>query len=150
MGFTNVLVVMVSLGLSMIFWANVDRFTEKRPAIRALIYSIAILYVMYWFFTDPIYVLWVLFLAVFVGAGMGYGSKAWRRWQMRDTIRRNDMGAPYDDGEWCSIYGYDIPEKHACSLGICYNPYRDNQRLQGTLKERQRKAKETAEEMRNW
>jgi hypothetical protein len=32
-----------------------------------------------------------------------------------------------DDLQWCSIYGYDIPPKHACIVGICFNPSRDGQ-----------------------
>lgn len=46
--------------------------------------------------------------------------------------------------QWCSIYGYDIPDDHACSIAICYNPYRDGQELRGTLEERKQAAIELA------
>jgi hypothetical protein len=55
-----------------------------------------------------------------------------------------------DDAEWCSIYGYDIPPDHACSVAVCYNPYRDGQELKGTLDERIALAKSTVQEIRSW
>jgi hypothetical protein len=32
-------------------------------------------------------------------------------------------------GEWCSVYGFNIPQEHACSIGVCYNPHHDGGKL---------------------
>lgn len=58
----------------------------------------------------------------------------------------------YDDDfrQWCSIYGYEWPKEHICTVAICYNPYRDDQELRGTLAERIEKAEETRWELRTW
>jgi len=55
-----------------------------------------------------------------------------------------------DDREWCSIHGYDIPREHVCGVGVCYNPCRDGQELQGTLADRFAAAKELIIELRSW
>ena len=41
-----------------------------------------------------------------------------------DRLRKS-LGRETGDREWCSVFGYDIPEKHVCIVGICYNPYKD-------------------------
>lgn len=55
-----------------------------------------------------------------------------------------------DDRQWCSIYGYDIPSKHICEVGVCFNPHREEQVLQGTLDDRLAKAEETRKILRHW
>ena len=60
------------------------------------------------------------------------------KFDWRDGLQKEVDGNPQkdDDDEWCSIYGYQIPEAHVCSVGACYNPYRDGQILRGTIDER--------------
>jgi hypothetical protein len=64
------------------------------------------------------------------------------RW--RDRIREQgpknhqipSFGDPNSDDEWCDIYGYATPPDHTCSVGRCYNPVWDGQKLQGTVEDR--------------
>lgn len=54
------------------------------------------------------------------------------------------------DEQWCSVYGYETPPvEHACSIGVCFNPYRDGMELRGTLEERLTRAEALRKEIRD-
>lgn len=37
----------------------------------------------------------------------------------------NKLTQVVDDREWCSVYGYEVPETHTCIVGVCYEPHKD-------------------------